>query len=531
MCHGKPPITLCIKFFPIQIIIVVIHTMGSNNTREDMNQNDLSSIPNNNRPLPPYKDVITQIEGLIADCPDVIRKRVLLKDGKEGYVIYVKGLIDLELIYKIFISPILSLDSSDLNSKDNIEALPISAVTYYDNVSKISDALFHGSTVLIADGLSFAIGVWINAPAKRSISEPVTEKSLKGPHEGFVEDIFTNISLLRKHIRNSRLKFKTLEIGAITKQKVYIAYIDGLAKVEILNNLLNRISKINTDALIDTGYIEQLITDFPYSPLPQYQSTERTDKVVASLMEGKLAIMLDGAPTVSIVPVCFSSFFQSSDDYYSSWVAGSFIGLLRGFALMLALFLPALYISIVTFHYYAIPLDLLITMARGRAKVPFTPVLEALFMEITIELLREAATRLPTYIGNTIGVVGGLVIGQAAVEAGIVGQLLLIVVAVTAIASYVIPSNDMALAIRLTRFIFMIFAGIFGMMGVIIMSAIFFGHLLVLESLGQPYFQPIIPLRIRDLKDTFIRFPLKYLKKRPDNAQPLDRERGEKDGK
>lgn len=496
-----------------------------------MEYNSNASIPNNNMPLPPYKEVMTQLDKLMADCPDVIRKRIVFKDGKEGCLIYINGLINLELILQMFINNILSLDSAALNNRDNIERLPLPKVHYYDDVLTISEEVFQGSTVLIADGLSHAIGVWLNAPEKRDITEPVGEKSIKGSHEGFIEDLSTNVSLLRRNIKNSRLKFKIVETGKVTKQRIYIAYIDGIANGEILNNLLNRLIKIDIDALIDTGYIEQLVTDFPYSTIPQYQSTERIDKVVASLMEGKLAIMLDGTPTVSIVPVTFVSFFQAPDDYNSSWLAGLFIRLLRFFALILALFLPALYIAIITYHYYAIPLDLLVSLSKGRARVPFTPIMEAMFMEITIELLREAATRLPTYIGTTIGVVGGLVIGQAAVEAGIVGQLLLIVVAVTAIASYVIPNNDMALAIRLTRFAFMIFASVFGMMGIITGSAIFIGHLLVLESLGQPYFQPINPLKLDGLADSFIMFPINFLKRRPNSAKPSKGKRGGKYGK
>lgn len=503
-------------------------TMSYNNenTEQKSNNSEFS-----NKSLPPYNDALTQINQLTTDSPDIIKKRVVFKDGKEGYVIYLKGLVNLELMFQVFISPILSLNSADLNNKDNVDKLPIPMVTYYYDVAKIVDEIFHGGTILIADSVNLAIGVWLKTPVKRDISEPIGEKSIKGPHEGFIEDISTNISLLRRNIKSRRLKFKVIEVGEITKQNVYVVYIEGIANGEVLNNLLNRIRNINIDALIDTGYIEQLVTDFPHSTLPQYQSTERTDKVIASLMEGKLAIMLDGTPTVSIVPVSFSAFFQAPDDYSSSWIAGFFIRLLRGFALILALFLPALYIAIVTFHYYAIPLDLLVPLSKGRARVPFTPIMEALFMEITIELLREAATRLPTYIGTTIGVVGGLVIGQAAVEAGIVGQLLLIVVAVTAIASYVIPNTDMALAIRLTRFAFMLLAGVFGMMGIIIGSSIFLAHLLVLESLGQPYFQPITPFKMKDLKDSFIRIPMKNLKSRPDIAKPSDVKRGKKGGK
>lgn len=485
------------------------------------------SPPNpNSSTLPPYREVLNQLKQLLIDCPDVIGKRVVLQDGKEGYLLYVKGLIDLQEVYRLYVAPLLTLTLNALNNRDNIDKLPIAKVSYYYNIQSISDEIFKGSTILMFDGLGFALGARLNSVTKRSISEPQGEKSLKGSHEGFIEDLETNISLLRRNINSSSLKFKTLEISHVTKQKILVAYIDGIANGEILNTLLTKLKSINTDVLIDTGYIEHFITDFPYSAYPQYQSTERIDKSVASLMEGRLLILLDGTPTVSIVPVTFFSFFQAADDYSFNWIAAIFLRLIRITAVALAVFLPALYVALVSFHYYTLPLDLIVSLSRGRARVPFTPIMEALFMEITIELLREAATRLPSYVGNTIGVVGGLVIGQAAVEAGIVGQLLLIVVAVTTIASYVIPNSDMALAIRLTRFACILFAGVFGMMGIVTASALIFAHLMVLESLGQPYFQPLAPFKIKDIKDTFIRLPMKNNKKRPDTAKPTDNKRG-----
>jgi hypothetical protein len=501
-----------------QILILVINVMN-----DIQNANPLNL---NNNALPAYKDILKQLNQLLIDCPDVIGKRVVLQDGKEGCLLYVKGLIDLTEVYRLFVTPLLTLNLNALNNRDNIDKLPIAKVSCYYNIQSISDEIFKGSTILIVDGLSFALGAKLNSVTKRNISEPQGEKSLKGSHEGFIEDVETNISLLRRIINSSSLKFKTLETGHVTKQRIIVAYIDEIANGKILNALLTKLNSINIDALIDTGYIEHFITDFPYSTFPQYQSTERIDKAVASLMEGRLLILLDGTPTVSIAPVTFFSFFQAADDYSFNWVAAFFLRLIRIISVVLAVFLPALYVALVSFHYYAIPLDLIVTLSRGRARVPFTPIMEALFMEITIELLREAATRLPSYVGNTIGVVGGLVIGQAAVEAGIVGQLLLIVVAVTTIASYVIPNSDMALAIRLTRFACILFAGVFGMMGIVTASALIFAHLMVLESLGQPYFQPLAPFKIKDVKDTFIRLPMKNNKKRPDAAQPADNKRG-----
>ena len=476
--------------------------------------------------LPPYTELVKMLEDKFKDCPDIVKRDLNLKDNKQAIAVYVESSIDLDLVQHNFINVLLSADAQKLSDKNYLHSLPIANLTYYSDVNIIITEILYGNTIVIIDGLKFAIGCKFATVEKRKITEPDTEKNIKGSHAGFIEDLNTNMSMLRARIKNTTLKFREIRLGTTTNQRVLIAYIEGIANDEMLNTLYNKIQAIDFDGLIGIGYIEHFISDFPFSPFPQHQMTERVDKTVSSLLEGKLVIMLDGTPVMLIAPVSYFSFFRAPDDFNSHWIIGSFLGLLRELGMMLAVFLPALYIAIISFHYYMIPLDLLLQLARSRVKIPFPPIVEALIMEITIELLREAAIRLPSYVGTTIGVVGGLVIGEAAVSAGIVGELLLIVVAVTAIASYVIPSNDMALAVRITRFALIILAAIFGMIGFVVGVALLVTHLLKLESLGQPYLKPVIPFDISGLKDVFIRLPLKYHKVRPSISRPKDSKRG-----
>lgn len=480
--------------------------------------------------LPPYDQIIQQLDEKFKDCPDIIKRDLFLNENKQAIAIYVDGLVDLDLIQNNFINIILNADLARLTDKGYFQSLPIGKITYYSDINIILKEILAGGTIIFIDGLNFAIGCKFSKVEKRRLTEPETEKNVRGAHTGFIEDINTNVSLLRGRIKNTTLKFKEINIGTSTNQKVLIAYVQGIANEDNLNKLHSKIQSINFDGFIGIGYIEQFITDFPMSPFPQHQMTERIDKAVSALLEGKFVILLDGTPVVLMAPVTYYSFFRAPDDFNAHWIIGSFFGLLRELGMILAVYLPALYIAIVSFHYYMIPLDLLLQLARSRVKIPFPPIVEALIMEITIELLREAAIRLPSYIGTTIGVVGGLVIGEAAVSAGIVGELLLIVVAVTAIASYVIPSNDMALAVRITRFGLILLAAMFGIIGFVVGAALLVIHLLKLESLGQPYLQPLFPLKRDGLKDVFIRLPLKYHRTRPNAPDPVDKKRGKNNG-
>ncbi|WP_027626110.1 spore germination protein [Clostridium lundense] len=468
---------------------------------------------------------IDELTTKFKDCPDIVNKKLILKDGRQGCLFYIKGFINIDLIQRDLIKPMMSIDITNVSDKEILEYLPlINTSTCYDIDTVISSVL-NGKTVFLIDKSNYAIICELNDFEKRSISEPENEKNVRGPHEGFIENLDSNLGILRKRIKNENLKFKNIILGNETKQKIVIAYINGIANPKLLNILTDKVSKINTDGLPAIGYIEQYITDSPNSPFPQYLPTERPDKVVSALLEGRLVILMDGTPFSLIVPVSFWSFIQAPDDYNTKWMLGSFIRYIRLLSLIISMTLPSLYISATAFQYYLIPLNLLIPLAISRTRVAFPPVIEALVMEFTIEIIREASIRLPTYISATIGVVGGIIIGQAAVNAGIVSSLFIIVVAVTAMASYVVPIYDFGSALRFTRFLFLILSSFFGIIGVVVGIALIISHLLSLESLGQPYFMPIMPFKKDSIKDTIIRAPLNFMKILPHISLPLKKKR------
>lgn len=476
----------------------------------------------------PTNITMNSIDQALTDCPDIVRKNIYIENQYEAFFLFISGLSNLDIVQRDFIAPLSSMSLEQLSNENNIHNLPCSEIVILYDLNTLLDNILAGNSVFICEQLPYAVACTLTDFEKRSIEEPETEKNIRGPHEGFVESLDTNLSILRRKIRNNKLKFKTVTLGAQTRQKIVVAYIDGISNMDIVNGIFDKIGKINIDGLSNIGYIEQSVSAHPNSVFPQFLSTERPDKSMAALLEGRIVILEDGTPRVLIAPVNFMAFFQALDDYSSLWIHGSFSRLIRIVAFLIAILFPSVYISIISFHYYAVPLDLLIPLAESRSRVPFPPIVEALILEFTIEMVREASIRLPTYVGTTISVVAGLIIGQAAVEAGIVSNLLIIIVAATAIASYVIPSQDMSLGIRILRFVYMIAASIFGIIGIVVTVALTIGHLITIESLGQPYFQPFSPLDTNDLKDSVVRLPLKMMRKRPNMTKTKNKTRGGK---
>jgi hypothetical protein len=461
----------------------------------------------------------------LLECPDIIRKKVLVDGGCEAWFFFIGAMADMDLVQRDFIRPILAMPMDKLTDPDVILKLPCKgAKLLYDNTEMIENILA-GNTVFFCEELPLAISCALTDKDKRNIEEPIVEKNIRGPHEGFIELLETNLSILRRKIKNDRLKFKILTLGEQTHQKVAIAFMEGIANREIVDGLYKKISEIEIDGLLAVGYVEQFINSHPYSIFPQFLSTERPDRAMAALLEGRIVVLQEGTPVVLIAPVNFISFFQALDDYSTSWIHGSFLRMVRVVALVIAVTFPSLYIAVTSFHYYVVPLDLLITLAESRSRVPFPPVIEVLVLEAIVEMIREAAVRLPTYIGTAISVFASLVIGTAVVEAGIVSNILIIIVAASAVASYVIPSFDMSMAIRILRFAFTFAAAVFGIIGIVICAGMMLVHLVCMESLGQPYFEPLSPFVGRELKDLFVRFPLTMLKKRPRSVKTENRYR------
>lgn len=472
------------------------------------------------------KENLTYIETLIRHCPDFIITPLELHQGTTAVIAFLSEMADKELIQRDIVAPLLGYKGYEIESFIRKNQMPVSRTLLLDNMDKVIDEVFNGNTVVMVDGVSFAAAYTTAKIKGRNIKEPETEKITKGSHEGFIESLDTNMSLLRKKIRSTTLKFRLFTIGKRANQRVAMAYIEDIANPQIVNEMEKRLKSIDYDLLSGAGYIEQMTADSRFSPVPQYHTTERPDKAAANLMEGRLVILLDNTPVVLMMPANFFEYFQSVDDYTANWVFGSFLRVLRFLAIMIAVTFPAFYIAVLTFHYQSVPLNLLIPLAESRARVPFPPIIEALLMELTFELIREASIRLPSNLGPTVGIVGGLVIGQTAIEAGIVSNIMVIIVAITAIATFVVPTFDMGLLLRLSRFGAMLLAASFGIVGLMIFLMFAFAHLVTLESLGQPYFKPVIPLSRAGLLDTFIRAPYALLRKRPDFTSPQDKTKG-----
>lgn len=377
-------------------------------------------------------------------------------------------------------------------------------------IIQISDSISHilsGKSILFIEGVDYCYSINTTKIIQREVSQPDNEQVIRGGHAGFVEKSLVNIYLVRQLIHDPQLTVRYTNIGEKKNTKLSLLYIDGLADLKIVEEVQRRISKIDTSRLISSGLVEENLEDFPYSPFPQFMSTERPDRCALNLLDGKIILFIEGESTALVLPVTFFSFYQSNDDYNSRWYAGTFFRLLRIFSFLVAVSLPGVYIAIISFHYEIIPYGMTYVIKDSVELIPYPPIIEAFFMELTIELIREAGVRLPSPVGQTIGIVGGLVIGDAVVNAGFVSSVMIIVVALTAISSFVVPANEMSMAIRLMRFPIMIMASLLGFVGIIFCLNLYAIHLCKITSIGQPYFYPLAPFNFKGILKDVIRIP------------------------
>lgn len=433
---------------------------------------------------------------------------------KDAFLIYIESITERKIIEQEIIKPI------HIRGAENVkELLPQAYIKETSSIKEISKSLLEGNSILLQRDNSLAMIFQSQLLTERNITEPGSETIIRGAHEGFVETLGTNIYLIRKRLQNPKLKIKYFSIGNDSHTKVAMIYLDHLANGKTVATMERLLSDIDTDYILAPGHIEEYISD-NVSIFPTLLSTERPDRTVANLMDGRIAIIADNSPSALIAPVTFFSFFQSPDDYNSRWYFGSFIRFLRIMGFLITIALPATYIAIVSYHYEVLPTEIVVSIKSSLEYVPYPPLVEALAMQITLEILREASIRLPNPIAQTIGVVGGLVIGTAVVEANLVSNTMIIVVAITAISSFVVPISEMGSSIRLLGFPFMILASLFGFIGMSFFLMFVLIHLCKLESFGTPFFAPFSTLRFSEMKDTIIRTPLPFFKSRPSDTQP-----------
>ncbi|MFB0829519.1 spore germination protein [Brevibacillus laterosporus] len=461
-------------------------------------------------------DNIQRLKSIFSDAPDLVYRSIESPHADETMLVYFEGLIDMNSINNDVLRPLIE----SLSMTEGSLPISVGKIETESDMEQIEKLLLDGKSVLFLSGSTEAYILDTSGWPQRSIADPSIETSILGSHQGFVETGSQNIALIRRYIPNRELKIKQVKAGARCPVNLSIIYLQDVAAPEVLQELVQRIEGLDIDCIINTGELIELIEDSAFSPFPQLLVTERADSAASHILQGRYVVIVDRSPSVLVGPVSFVSFFQSVDDYSMRWIYASFIRLLRFFAFFVALFLPAIYISFITFNYEVIPIKLILSVAESRERVPFHPLLEAFIMEVTLEMMREAGIRLPAPIGQTVGLVGGIIIGQTAVQAGIVSNIMVIVVASTAIASFIMPNYDMGTAIRFLRFPMMLIAFLYGFIGIVSGGMLLVSHLTSLTSLGVSYGTPLAPIRFPDLKDTFVRFPLWLMRKRPVGSHP-----------
>lgn len=474
---------------------------------------------------------VQNIKQMMDSPSDLITKIFTIGENQHKCaIICIDGMVNKDLIQERILKTLLitshnlplANNGSELLDQLKNEILPVDDMKKVATLDDVSLAILSGDTALFVDGTEEVLILATKGWDARSVDEPISESVIRGPRDGFTENIRTNTTQIRRRIRDPNLRIDNMKVGRRSKTDIALIYIKGITNPEIVNEVKRRINSINVDLVVESGYIEQWIQDSFLSPFPQLQNTERPDKVVGALLQGNTVILVDGTPFSLIAPTTFGMLLQSPEDYNERWQIVSLLRSLRYLAAFLALFLPSIYIAAVSYHPGMIPSRLAFYIAGSRDGVPFPAVVEALIMEVTFEILREAGVRLPKTIGQAIGIVGGLVIGEAAVSAGIVSPIMVIVVAVTAISSFTLPSYSVAITFRMLRFLLMIAAAIFGLYGVILGYIMINIHLANLKSFGVPYTAPFAPSFYNDWKDLVIRAPYTMMRQRPQSFQAED---------
>ncbi|MCM3748897.1 spore germination protein [Paenibacillus pasadenensis] len=441
-------------------------------------------------------------------------------------VLHMNGLSDNKLISRFMESFMLNGKEVSLAGPGNEDGpahtlrslkdhlITLGTVEEKHDYKAILNCLLSGDSIILADRCDSVLVAATKGWDERGVQEASVQTVVRGPRESFSENLGTNIALLRRKIKSPSLWVETTTIGRITETNVSIAYVKWTVNEEVVDEVRRRLADIDIDGILESGNIEEWIQDKTFTPFPTMLNTERPDVVAANLLEGRVAIFVDGTPVVLLVPVVFMQFFQSPEDYYNRSDFG-LLRMLRFVALFTTLLAPAVFISITTFHQEMLPPTLMISIASQRERVPFPAAVEAFLMEFTFELLREAGIRMPRAVGPAISIVGALVLGEAAVQAGIVSSAMVIIVSITAITSFVFPSFSMTIPIRFLRFVLMGLAAFCGLFGVFIGLIAINLHLCGLYSFGVPYMSPIAPTILGDQKDLFIRLPQWMMRKRP----------------
>lgn len=464
---------------------------------------------------------IAHMEEFFHECDDIKKKQMNLGKNRDipCYLTFIEVSVDMGTsALSEVLKYLRTLDKEELHQVLEQNALGISDATFFDTVEEAADGLLTGESILFVDGFDRAIKIPDDGYPRMGLSEVNSEKVIRGSNEGFSDSVKQNAALIRKRIRSPKVKVKQLKAGVRSNTNLFLVFMEDLVYPGLLEEIERRMEGFEIDGVLDSGVLEQLTEEKWYSPFPQFQTTERPDRAAMSILEGRVILLVDNSPVALILPTDYNSFIQTSDDYYNRWEIATFGRILRYIASFFAMTLPGLYLAVTNFHTQILPTTLLLSFADARKGVPFPAVIEVLIMEISFELLREAGVRLPGAMGNTIGIVGGLIIGQAAVEANLVSPIVVIVISFTALCSFAVPNEEFATAFRILKFFFIALCawlGFFGMLAGLLAVLIHLSHL---KSFGIPYLMPFVGADLTDYEDErdFIwRQPLQRLTRRP----------------
>ncbi|MBU3570184.1 spore germination protein [Priestia aryabhattai] len=478
---------------------------------------------------PLYDDINKNIERLLnelGNSSDVSFRMVEspYQETLKAAVIHLDGLADENIINENIMTPLIQLlkESNQVVTVKEIEEqlpqmLTVSQLTIKENWHEFVSAVLTGDTVILLNGSS---KIFIGNTKKlqsRAVTEPTSQTVVRGPKDSFTENLRTNTSLIRARIQDSNLRLDSMKIGSVTQTDIGIMYIKGNADERIVEEIKERLKEIKVDGVLESSYIEEFIRDDKTTIFPLLLNTERPDAVVGNLLEGRIAIIVQGTPFVLIAPAIFSQFFQSPEDYYQNYYIASFLRILRFGSFFLSMYASAIYLALITHHQGLIPNTLMVSLMAQRERVPFPAIVEMVVMELAFEMLREAGIRMPRAIGPAVSIVGALILGQAAVEAGFVSAAVVIIVAISAISNFTLPSTSIVNAARGFRFILIIISAFIGLYGILLMTLCIWLHISSLRSFGVPYFSPFAPFDFKEQKDTLVRFSLPSLLKKHQN--------------
>lgn len=493
------------------------------------------------------EDNVKKMQAALAESNDTKVRyfRYGQKKTLKGALIYIDGMVNTTIVYDAILGSLKDCKISEEElKKENLmdiidkEVLCAIEVKHENTVNKLIEGCLNGDTVLLTEGCACGLVLDSKGYDKRGVFEPKSETVVRGPREGYTEDLRTNTTLIRRKIRNGNLKIEHTIIGRKTRTNVSIIYLEGVANPKVVNTVRQRIDKLDVESILETGYIEEYIEDAPFSPFATISYSEKPDVTAAKILEGRVAIVVDGTPFVLTVPMLLIESFQTAEDYYVRPLYASLVRILRYIAYAITVFAPAIFVALTSFHSELIPTTLLFSIAQSREGTPFPVFLEALLLVFAFELLREAGVRLPKPVGQAISIVGAIIMGEAAVSAGIVGAPMVIVIAVTAVAGFIVPNQNDSLSI--IRLVALMLAAIIGLYGILLCFLGLLIHLASLTSFGQPYFDSFG--YAQDAQDTVVRMPLWTMEKRPDGiavgdttrikkfVPPLETDMANKDG-